>query len=776
MAATPTRFGTSFLLSTVVQQIVAYGVAAVAFWPIHQSPYLIIAAGVAIVAGVAIAVAGALRGWNALTLIGVTAAAYLILGVPAAVPDRTIGGVLPTVPGLLDLVSGTALSWKELLTISLPVGSYESLLIPVFLSTLVLQVTTLTIALRTGASELAVIGPVALFLVGTVFGPLTGAGTLPALLALLVLTTVFLVWTRARKRQAAVRRLNEQAGTVAQAGGDRRRIGGRAAAGAAVILIAAVGASLVATQLVPVSGPRDVLRAAVEKPFDPRDHPSPLSAFRTWVGPRGAEVPQLTVTGLEPGERLTVATLDTYDGVVYTVGSAAVSSASGAFTRVPFPFDRSDIDGRRATLDVTVQGYSGLWVPEAGRLRYVDFQGPRAADLQSAFYYNDNSGTAADLVGLDEGDSYRVDTVIPPPVAEDDIVDLRPGGAAVPTIAQSPDELASVLAGWTAGASSDGARLLAAIRGLKQDGYISHGSPGEPFSASGHSVSRIAQLLVADPMLGDAEQYAVTAALMARQLGFPSRVVMGFRIPDEASAGESVEMLGADMTAWIEVNTADQGWVAIDPNPPVREIPEKKPDDATKVARPQSVVPPPAAEDQRSDIQIPPEVEEEQPPTQEPVWLSILLAVLTVLGWVLLVTALALSPFLGVIAAKAARRRRRRLRGPPLQRIAGAWAEFTDAAVDNGVEPAPHATRNEVAKAVGSRESLVLAAAVDRATFAPGQPADEDAAEVWRRVDELCEGMSAGRGRWERIKAMVTLRSFRRHRDVTRSARREGNA
>lgn len=776
MSAAPARFSTSFLLSTVIQQVVAYAVAAVAFWPIHQSPYLVVAAGVAIVAGVAIAVAGALRGWNALVLLGVTTAAYLLLGVPAAVPDRTIGGVLPTVPGLVDLVTGTALSWKELLTISLPVGSYESLLVPVFLSTLVLQVTTLSVALRTRAPELAVVGPVLLFLTGTIFGPLTAGGTLPALLALLVLTTLFLVWTRARKRQAAVRRLNEQAGTTAQAGVDRRRIGGRAAAGAAVILAAAIGASLLATQVVPVAGPRDVLRAAVEKPFDPRDYPSPLSAFRTWVGERGAEVPQLTVTGLQSGERLAVATLDTYDGVVYTVGSSSVSSASGSFTRVPFPFDRSDLEGRRATVDVSVLGYSGVWVPEAGRLRYVDFQGPRAADLQSAFYYNDNSGTAADLAGLTQGDAYRVDTVIPAPVAEDAIADLRPGGAAVPTIAQSPDELASALAGWTADASTDGERLLAAIRGLKQDGYVSHGGPGEPFSASGHSVYRIARLLVSDPMLGDAEQYAVTAALMARQLGFPSRVVLGFQMPDEVSAGQTVEMLGSDMSAWIEVNTADQGWVAIDPNPPVRDIPEEKPDDATKVARPQSVVPPPSAEDQRSDIQIPPEVEQEQPPAEEPVWLSILLAVLTVLGWALLAAALALSPFLSVIAAKAARRRRRRLRGPPLQRIAAAWAEFTDAAVDNGVEPAPHATRNEVAQAIGSRDSLVLAAAVDRATFGPGQPAEEDAVEVWRRVDELRDGLYSDRGRWERVKSMVTLRSFRRNRDESRTTRREGNA
>ena len=94
---------------------------------------------------------------------------------------------------------------------------------------------------------------------------------------------------------------------------------------------------------------------------------------------------------------------------------------------------------------------------------------------------------------------------------------------------------------------------------LKAEGYISHGvGDDEPASRSGHSADRITELLTDQRMIGDAEQYAVTAALMARQLGFPARVVFGFA-PE--GAGGVARVTGDSVTAWIEVDTAENGWV-----------------------------------------------------------------------------------------------------------------------------------------------------------------------------------------------------------------------
>ena len=129
-------------------------------------------------------------------------------------------------------------------------------------------------------------------------------------------------------------------------------------------------------------------------------------------------------------------------------------------------------------------------------------------------------------------------------------------------------------------------------------------------------------------MLGDGEQYAVAAALMARNIGFPARVVVGYMkqpdepatdaatttdmastdasptetpstdapAPDEAPAGVT-RFLSKDRQAWIEVQIEDGSWVAVDPNPIPRPVPPKEPDQPTIVSRPQSALPPPGRPD-----------------------------------------------------------------------------------------------------------------------------------------------------------------------------------
>jgi hypothetical protein len=261
-------------------------------------------------------------------------------------------------------------------------------------------------------------------------------------------------------------------------------------------------------------------------------------------------------------------------------------------------------------------------------------------------------------------------------------------------------------------------------------------------------------------MIGDQEQYAVTAALMARQLGFPARVVLGFTVPQNG-IGDSATITGDDITAWIQVQTARNGWVDVDPNPQLRPVPEKKPERPKQITRPQSIVDPP--KDPVDREQNPPpqaHVQQEKAP-QLPAWLSILLAVMTVLGWVLLVAALALSPFLAVIAAKWRRRRKRRThRALPRTRISGAWREFADAALDHGYTPPGSATRSEAAQTVGGPRSLLLASVADRSAFGRAEPTDADADQVWRAVEELRRDLDARTTRWGRWRARVSLRSL----------------
>ncbi|HEY4225228.1 MAG TPA: transglutaminase-like domain-containing protein [Pseudolysinimonas sp.] len=749
-----------FLILAVALSWLAIGIAAASLWPIYQSGRYVVLVAVAVLLGTVIAGLGAWLRWPSWALIAAGFVAFLASGVPLAVPDEAISGVLPSVNGLADLLSGVALGWKQLLTIALPVGDYQALLVPALLLVLTVTIVSISVALRAKWGELSVIPPVVLFLVGIVFGP-ERIGTPEWLgLALLGVVLVTLVWRRWRRRRDAIRQLarsTPDAGGRPLATAGDSGLGRRGVVAGAVILLIAGGASVAAAAALPPTGDRSVLRTAVAQPFDPRDYPSPLSGFRRYLRDDKASQLQFQVSGLPEGARIRIATLDSYDGIVYAVGSSAVDSASGTFVRIPSSVDQSSTPGTQLNLTVTVKGYSGVWLPTVGRFESVQFAGSDAAQLSNDFYYNNTSGTAAVLGGVASGDSYTLKAVLPKQPDASQLDAVTPGSSSVPAIGVVPDDLAQQLDGYVAGKTSPGARLAAMLAGLKKDGYVSHGlDPDEPASRSGHAADRISELFTDPRMIGDAEQYSVAAALMARQLGFPARVVFGFA--PQGSAG-TIDVTGADVSAWIEVDTAQYGWVTIDPNPPLRPIPAEQPQDPTKIARPQSVVPPPADKADPNQNQTTPDTSQNEPDTLDPV-LAVVLQVLRVAGIVLLIALILAAPFLLIIAAKLRRRRIRRRADSALQRIRGGWDEFEDAVVDHGLQPPPAATRSEVAGVVGTLPSRLLAAVADRAVFAPDDADPADADRVWDAVGELRSSLDVGLTRRQRLFALVSLRSL----------------
>ncbi|MFT2708557.1 transglutaminase-like domain-containing protein [Clavibacter zhangzhiyongii] len=770
------------------------GLATAAFWPVHQDASFVRMAAITLAAGLAIALAGARLRWGSAVVAGTVLVAFLALGVPLAVPTRAVDGWRPTLAGLRDLVEGASLGVVRLLTIALPVGDYQALLVPAFALVLLGSVVGLTVALRSRRPELAVIPSLVILLAAAALGPDRSQGPdapdasgllVPVALAWLATALLWIARCRWRRRHRAVRRLGRQSGMPVESAADRRRSGARAGASAAVVLAVALVAGVAATAAAPPDAARTGLRSTVEQPFDPREQVSPLSSFRTYWKQPAVDATLLTVRGLPAGGRIRLAALDTYDGVVYGVGGARGSvdasrtgQASGTFARVPYRLDQTGVAGDDVTLDVVVGDYRGVWLPGAGRLERIGFadDGGRLAD---SFYYDDATATGAVLGGLSAGDAYEIQAVVASTPPLEALADERPGDAVAPRPTGVPDEVgarvdASVAApdGATAGgadagpgtSASPGAQLVAAISALRADGYVSHGVGDAPFSRSGHSAERIADLLTTRPMLGDAEQYAVAAALMADDLGFPVRVVMGFA-PGEAAVREAlggpVPIRGSDVTAWIEVDTASSGWVAVDPNPPVRDVPDALPDEPTEVARPQTVLPPPVEEQAEPEDRTPPDASRDDRPEADPA-LEALLAAVRVAGWSLLALGLAASPFLAVVGAKVRRRRRRRGAAAARDRVRGAWEEFRDGAVDRGLVRESPATRREVARLVGVGGARGLADVADEAAFAPGEVPDPLADAAWRRVDELATRMDAGRTRRQRLRALVSPASLRR--------------
>lgn len=735
---------------------VLLALAAAVFWPVYRDVSYPLAVGAAVVAGAAVALLGARFRWPSFLVLLVAVAVFLALGVPFAVPGRAIAGVLPSWEGILDLLSAVVFGWKQLLTITLPVGGYQALLVPAFLLFFAAALISVTIAVRSRLPELAVLPPVVAFLLAIAFGPEEVPWPVPLALAMLVAVLIFLALQRWRRRRAAIRTLAsatpDASGRPLETAGDAA-LGLRGVAAGGVILAIAAAASIGAAALVPVTGERDVLRSAVVQPFDPRDYPSPLAGFRRYLRDDRVDDVMLRVDGFPAGARLRVATLDDYDGIVYAVGSGAVDSASGTFVRIPQAVDQSAVRGERISFDVEIADYQGVWLPDAGAFESIDFGGDRAARLTDAFYYNQATGTAAVLGGLRTGDAYRIDAVLPVQPAEDEIAALSPGDAEVARLGEIPEELALYLEERVRSLTAPGERLAAMLDALRTDGYISHGlADDEPPSRSGHGADRLSELVTAPRMIGDAEQYAAAAALMARQLGFPARVVFGF-VPEDGV------VRGADVSAWIEVDTAQYGWVAIDPVPEDRPIPEEVPEEQSQVARPPSIVPPPPDRPDPQTDQTTPDSTQEEPDSLDPV-LAALLAVARVVGVSVLVIAVVLAPFLLVIAAKVRRRRLRRTAPDVVQRISGGWDEYADAVLDHGYAAPPAATRSELAAVAGGLPARVLAAVTDRAVFAPERADPADADRVWDAVADLRASLALGSTRRQRLRALISLRSL----------------
>ena len=136
-------------------------------------------------------------------------------------------------------------------------------------------------------------------------------------------------------------------------------------------------------------------------------------------------------------------------------------------------------------------------------------------------------------------------------------------------------------------------------------------------------------------MIGDAEQYSVTAALMARELGFPARVVIGFvpqrpRAPARSRSRARMSRPGSRSTPR---STAGSRSTRTRPCAPSRScrrrIPTRSP------SRTRSCRRPPPCSTPRSRSPCPDTQQHTTPPPNA--FLIGLVAVLTTVGWVALV-------------------------------------------------------------------------------------------------------------------------------------------
>lgn len=726
------------------------------------SGYVAVAGG--IVVGTLVALAGARWRWNPLEVLLAAIISYLLAGGPLALPSTTGRWGVPTMTTLQGLVVGAVTSWKDLLTIAPPAASFVGPGIVPYLSGLLCSLVAVTIALRAGRRRGWALVPVAaLGLIGILWGSQRAPLALPAAGLALVVAMVWMAHLQQRGRIAAGR------GIVGMPG-SRRRARTRLVAGVSGMLALAVAVAALLSPVIEPGGHRDVLRDHVRPPLDLSAYASPLTSFRYWVDNQ-KDSTLFTVEGLKEGQRIRLATLDAYDGTVMRVGTDA--SAEG-FRRVGSTVTDEPLPGGASTtsLSVTIKDYSGYWMPGGGRMQSVAFSGDRATGLQESLYYSEPLESAITTQGLTRGDRYTTTIMDTPTWTDAQLSDKALTTLTMPETSNVPESAGTRLSEFIGDASTPAEKIRTMAQTFSSQGFFSDGS--DKLSLPSHSTARLTAFLdPKKPMIGDDEQYAVAMALMARQAGYPARVVLGF-YPETYSGGTQA-ITGTNAHAWVEVSFSSVGWVAFDPTPPrdqkpQTEVPRPKPN-----PRPQVLQPPVPPQD---PADLTPQTNEDRDDDSDrpSPWLAWLLLAAKV-GGVLAVIA---APFVIIVAAKAWRRRRRRRAASRTERITGSWNELIDYATDLRTGVPRATTRSEQALYLDSFVSGEpnpgptfrprpasgsvggLAQLVDSTVFSGQDMADTVEASAWNSTDALSRALASRTSRYRRLVARFSVTSLRR--------------
>lgn len=679
--------------------------------------------------------------------------AFILFGAVAAVPDTAIAGILPSPATVTALADGVVRGWANLLTIVPPVGSAANLLTVPYTCGLLAGLLALTVTERTRRAALALVFPLAVLVLSVLFGTNRPASVV---LQGAVFGALSIAWISRRQRARRV---------VSSQGSARNRL-----VGSVVVLALAGALGLVLGPRLPGAdaNERFVLRDRTEPPFDPHDYPSPLNGYRHYTDSEQLRDTTLfRVQGLPDGARLRLAVMDAYDGVVFNVGVGA--GASGYFQRVgeSMPVDAA---GREATVTLTVEDYADVWVPTVGEPAALRFEGRRGADLADSLRMNLATDTGATPLGLQKGDSYTIEAVIPEEPGRDELLALEAAQAEQPAFTRvepvsnsAQDYVAEYLPDGSE--ETAGARAVAIAAALTTLGGFSDGdkatqAAGGYLPPPGHSARRLTDMLPPDGlMVGNGEQYAAMAALMSRSLGVPTRVVMGFAPP----AGAEV-VTGADVAAWIEVSLEGRGWVPLYEVTPSKDQPEPQPQPQPK-EKPNRITPPPPP----TSIPLMEEGETQANKTvkKKPKKAEDDDAVLGIPRIVLVAGGVALAPFVlvggftaGMGGLKARRRLQRRSRGPVAMRISGGWREIEDLAVDLGRPIPARLTRREAGRFLASDSALDLARLADAHVFGPGFPDESSVDAYWMSVDATRAELVAPLNAFQRWKAFVNPSSL----------------
>lgn len=533
------------------------------------------------------------------------------------------------------------------------------------------------------------------------------------------------------------------------------------------VCVVAALAALVGT----VVGPR-LPWADQRAPFDPRQYvqppqessagQSPLSRVSSWLA--GPVRPLFAVDGdLGPTDTLRWVSLDRYDGTAWTTDEAYVVAGP----RLPDgPEGDRGLTSRTVSTRVAVGTLPGPWLPAPDRADAVRDLTVKVAP---------RSGDVVGTTPATAGSVYSVDSTVRD--LDDEWVKAAGAGSApfldglrsVPD--DLPDNIGATAEEAVAGATSDIQRLLLLEQWMRKNLLY------DPAGLPGHSAKTLGDF-VAPEQSGTMEQFAAAYAVMARHLGYASRVTVAFtpgtaaddpaRIapvegavavdsspltsdpdlvePTRLLGGEGTEVTTRDVVVFPEVWLGELGWRAFYPVP----VPGASADQEIVQglgAEPDTLdltdISPQSGPGTQADVD-PPELQESGTPLG--FWAGVALAGVTLVGALLVWV-------LGVLVVTHLRRRRRRASGTPRERVLAAWREVQDGLSSAGVDRVRTMTGQQAVAAgsrlVGEQVAAPLTAvsgAATRALFGRDGVDEAAAAQAWESADAVDRQVRRHRG------------------------------
>ena len=392
---------------------------------------------------------------------------------------------------------------------------------------------------------------------------------------------------------------------------------------------------------------------------------------------QGADIPLVRFRTDDPNpDYLRISALNRFTDNEWSSGDRDVPSDQVAEGALP-PLDgvSATVPRREYSYDVSIEpSFESTWLPTWAPISSITAPGDWRYDTDTMdFIASDDD---LDTSGLD----YAMTAV------DLDLTARRLSTSATTTasvgeeVRDLPDDLPGLVSDLARDVTADAPTPYAKAVAL-QNWFRDNFTYDLEASPNGNGVDDLVAFLREDGRVGYCEQFAASMAVMARVLGIPSRVAVGFLNPHEMGA-DTWEFRAGDLHAWPELYFSGFGWVLFEPTPADRaaqvpaytrqDVPVDNPSEPPSTSA--SPEPRPGQADRPDAAPVDPVDEQSGAQAADDgrgSWVG--------LGAVVLVVVLVL-----VAAAPRAVRRRRRARRLESD-VEDAWAELRDTCIDLGV-------------------------------------------------------------------------------------------